>query len=117
MTSPALAPIASKLAPIIARLSTSYDGERLACIAAIERLLAGRGLTFLDLADAVAAGEHGEPDHAAIINAALALASLTEWERDFVASLRRIVGAGRGLSEKQAKILRRIYAERAGASQ
>ena len=48
---PALAPIAPKLDPLIRRLASDQDGERLACIAAIERQLAKAGASFHDLAD------------------------------------------------------------------
>lgn len=37
---------------------------------------------------------------------------LTEWEESFVASVARHIEAGRFLSDKQAAILERIYAEK-----
>ncbi len=46
-----LTPIAPKLAPLIRRLASDQDGERLACVAALERQLDRAGLTFHDLAD------------------------------------------------------------------
>ena len=55
MTAP-IAPIAQKLSAIIRRLSSDHDGEIIACVAAIKRLLQGVGLDFHDLAIAV---EHG----------------------------------------------------------
>ena len=67
--SPALTSLAPKLAPVIARLGSGFDGERLACIAAMERLLAREGLTFTDLADLIgstarsAPAERREDDH------------------------------------------------------
>ncbi len=47
----ALAPVAAKIDPLIRRLASDKDGERLACVAAIERQLGKAGLTFHDLAD------------------------------------------------------------------
>jgi hypothetical protein len=38
--------------------------------------------------------------------------NLSTWEIDFVQSLRRQMDAGRRLSEKQAEILERIFAEK-----
>ncbi len=53
----ALAPIADRLDPLIRRLASDQDGERLACVAAIERQLGKAGLTFHDLADKLTATE------------------------------------------------------------
>ena len=49
----ALAPIRPRLAPLIRRLATTFDGERLATVGAIERTLKGAQLDFNDLAAAV----------------------------------------------------------------
>lgn len=38
--------------------------------------------------------------------------NLTAWETDFIESLREQVDRGRTLSERQAEILERIYAEK-----
>lgn len=40
-----------KIDPLIRRLSTESDGETVACVRAISRVLASAGLTFHDLAD------------------------------------------------------------------
>jgi hypothetical protein len=45
-----VAALLPRIAPIIARLSSNHDGERLACVAAIERLLLAAHLGFVDLA-------------------------------------------------------------------
>jgi hypothetical protein len=44
-----------RIAPIIARLSSEHDGERVACVAALERLLLSAGCDYCDLADLIAA--------------------------------------------------------------
>lgn len=121
MTTPNLAPIAPKLAPIIARLSTNHDGERLACVAAIERLLTGQGLTFLDLADALTDARpvliSGETaDHLALAEDMLRWSTLTDWERKFIRSLYRQLAAGRYLSDRQESVLTSIYNERRRAA-
>ena len=57
-----------KLAPIIARLATPHDGERLGCVAAIERVLAGERLDFNDFAAWLASPPviaSGAPRHSA----------------------------------------------------
>jgi hypothetical protein len=46
----AVAALLPKLAPIIARMSTPHEGERLGCISAMERLLVGQRLDFNDFA-------------------------------------------------------------------
>jgi hypothetical protein len=47
----AMSAILPKLAPIVARLSTDFDNEKLACIGAMQRLLASQNLGFIDFAD------------------------------------------------------------------
>lgn len=54
-----------KLDPLIRRLSTDNDGETVACVRAISRVLASAGMSFHDLADrlkgAPAAGPRFDP--------------------------------------------------------
>lgn len=50
-----LAPIAPKLALVIPRLASDHDGEVVATVNAITRLLSGAGLDWHDLAAAVTA--------------------------------------------------------------
>lgn len=45
-----------RLDPSIRRLATNHDGERLAVMAALDRVLAAGGSTFNDLADWFVAG-------------------------------------------------------------
>jgi hypothetical protein len=51
----------AKLAKLLARLSSQFDGERVATLAAIDRIMAGAGLDWNDLAAVLTA----ESDHAA----------------------------------------------------
>lgn len=105
---PGLGDLAGKLDALIRRLSTDHDGERLATIAAIERLLAGRGLRFHDLADLVGDGiAHREllaSDTGRILFCLSHAPLLNAWELRFCRSL---LGFPR-LSEKQAAALDRI---------
>ena len=43
-------PITARLSALIARLGSDHEGEQMACLANIRRLLADRGLSFTDLA-------------------------------------------------------------------
>lgn len=125
MTAPALAPIAPKLGPIICRLSTPHDGEKLACLAAIERLLAKEGLTFIDLADALtilptpsgtaeppSSPPEAELDLEEIAAALKSCPNLTDWEVRFVCSIAERLSRDASVSRKQAATLRHIYEER-----
>lgn len=101
MTMGALTPIASKIDPLIRRLASDQDGERLACVAAIERQLDRAGLTFHNLADRLTAPEmpaqrHDAPvfhDYAAAVEWLLASGrgDLTAREIDFLESMRGIL--------------------------
>ena len=72
--------IVDKLDPLVRRLASDKDGERLACVAVIERQLDRAGLTFHDLADPLTAPEiptqrHDAPvfhDYAAAVDWLLA---------------------------------------------
>ena len=60
----ALAPVAARLDPLIRRLASSNDGERLACVRAIERQLDKAGASWHDLADQLtSAPETPAQDH------------------------------------------------------
>lgn len=89
------ATLAPKLDPLIRRLATNHDGERLATVAALERTLAAARADFHDLADAVVAGakphtEHSAspyhrwrapaPDVATMLNDLLDHPDLSDWE-------------------------------------
>ena len=97
----ALTPIAAKLDPLIRRLASDQDGERLACVAAIERQLDRAGLSFHDLADLLTAPEppaqrHDAPvfhDYAAAVDWLLAsdCGDLAAREIEFLESMREIL--------------------------
>src|SRR5512147_910188 len=53
---PDLASLAPRLDPLIRRLATNHDGERLATVAALERTLATAKADFHDLAEVIGAG-------------------------------------------------------------
>jgi hypothetical protein len=107
----ALAEIAPRLDPLIRRLATDHDGERLATVAAIERTLRAHGLDWHHLADLVgdglAARELLQGDTARILYCLAHAPLLTDWERDFCRSLLGF----RRLSEKQIAVLDRLVAK------
>jgi hypothetical protein len=105
---PGLGDLADKLDALIRRLSTDHEGERLATLAAIERLLAGRGLRFHDLADLVGDGiahrELLQGDIGRVLFCLSHAALLTDWEIKFCRSLLRFSH----LSPKQTALLDRL---------
>lgn len=120
MMSASLAPIAGKLAPIVARLDTEHDGERLACVAVLERLLHRHGLRFVDLGVALEAAlaPHEQPESSAdisdqdLVQRARSADWLSSWERRFVGQVAQRLAAGHGISPRQREILAGIVAER-----
>ena len=50
---PDLAALVPRLDPLIRRLGSDHDGERLAVVAALARVLAANNATFHDLADRI----------------------------------------------------------------
>ena len=105
---------------IAACTSGAPDGERLAAVAAAERLLARHGLKLPDLARPMTAArpEPGQWDWrdtngdglppAREMVAALAdcAANLSAWEQDFIGSL---LSRRRPLSAKQSDVVTRLY--------
>jgi hypothetical protein len=114
--------LAPRIDPLIRRLSTDHDGERLAVVAALDRVLTACGSTFHDLADCVVAGtkppqiiivERDPPrrpasdlDMAATLDGS---AGLTDWELGFVRNLHDRLRQRRRLSPKQRALLAEIY--------
>lgn len=105
-----LATIAPRLDPLIRRLASDFDGERLAAVAAIERLLRAHGRDWHYLADLVGDGlayrELLTGDTGRIFYCLAHAPLLSEWERGFCASL---LGFKR-LSPKQLAVLDRLVA-------
>ena len=58
-----LAPVQHKLALLVPRLGTDHDGEIVATVLAIRRLLGAHGLDLHDLAAALGTTEQDEPEH------------------------------------------------------
>ncbi|GEO82596.1 hypothetical protein [Pararhodospirillum oryzae] len=113
---PGLEAVAPKLQKLLPLLGSDKDGEVLATVAAIRRTLDGAGANLHDLARALAA-PRGAPsrssdDDAGLIDALLGGDfDLTDWERDFVSSLSRLVAKGKRLSPKQRATLQGIAEE------
>ncbi len=123
MTAPLPDPILRRLGGALALASSSSgapDGERLAAIAAAERLLAGHGLTLADLAAAPRPAPPPAPEPAAwsapdgdlppwrvMVRALCDYAQrLTEWEQGFLASLSRRRFRP---TERQHAVVTRLY--------
>jgi hypothetical protein len=82
-----------------------HAGERIAALAAAERLLARRGFRLRDLVVPLALpAPLGTGAQSDLEVAIAAFPTLTEWEQNFVISLRRF----RQLSEKQRHVLAKI---------
>ena len=114
-----LAPVASKIGPLIQRLASDQDGEVLACVAALKRQLAKVGLDFNDLAETLTAGR-SEPGSDQVCNHREVLAwiistnlgQLSEKEHEFVLNMSDWVRT-RDPTPKQAKWIDNIF-ERLG---
>jgi hypothetical protein len=114
---PALAYLALNLDPLIRRPATNHDGERLATVATLERVVIASGSSFHGLADLVAAGAKPRPSpRRATWADLLATASkldghpgLDPWEKDFIAGVRRTLWRGYPLSPKQRRTLAKIW--------
>ncbi len=94
-----------RLAAVAARLTSSHDGERLAACAAIERLLAPRGLRLGELLEGLAASRAevgrspGTDDDAREL---LRRIDASPWESQFLSSLR--LWRGRMTGKQRAKL-------------
>lgn len=116
----ALAPVAPRLKKLLTMLSSNQPGEVVSTAAAIGRTLAGAGLTWHDLAAALAptpARPHPRMNNPRSMAEQLrAGATLTAWERDFIAAVLRRMQRGQQLSPKQSATLDKIYGERLGGA-
>lgn len=119
------AALALKLDPLIRRLATDHDGERLATLAALERVLRASGFAFHDLAGCVIAS--AEPlsvrdptpfqpvPHAFIaVDALFDCSGLTAWEVNFLHSVGRQLCRHRRLTDKQHAALDRLWGKYQG---
>ena len=113
----ALTAVASTLDKLIRRLGSSHDGERLATVHAIERVLKTAGRNWHDLAEAIIAppltpGEPGGGDWKTLVRFCAARTRfLNNRERDFVDTLAHYYSEP---SAKQLKWLRALAARLAG---
>jgi len=112
MTPAVLITIAPTLGKLIRMLSSDKDGEIVASVHALRRVLAGAGLTLHDLADAIelpAASQHDDgADHWRAMAQTCAHCShlLSQRERVFVMTMTRWRGRP---SRKQSEWLQAIY--------
>jgi hypothetical protein len=113
--------LALRLDPLIRRLASNFDGERLECVRAIERTLQSGGASFHDLADTLgrainASTTTSEPEtrEDEMLAALDGWPTLNQWEQSFVESLRRWRAVGRPLTPKQRDKLQRVFDQRIG---
>lgn len=121
---PLPAGILPRLDPLIRRLATDHDGECIATVRALERVLATTGADFHDLAAALneppiiverPTARRPSPGRATW-NDLRGMASeldghqdLSPWEDSFVANVRRTLRRGFPLSAEQCRTLERIW--------
>lgn len=120
-----LAPIVPKLVPLLGKMASDHEGEILASVRAIRRLLERHGLSLNDLGRALESqpvvqvvyqerepdAKHATDDWLEIAQRCLAGAELlSEKERDFVRTMVRILGRpGTQPTPKQAAWLKDIF--------
>jgi hypothetical protein len=120
-----LTTLAPRIDPLVRRLATGFEGERLPTLLALERVLVAGGASFHDLADAVLAGAklpaernvstthhwRSRPTRDAfrMVAELLDCLWLTSWEIDFLRRIGEQLCRGRRLSNKQAAVLQRLW--------
>lgn len=86
--------LARRLAAVAGRLASPHDGEKLAAVAALQRLLERRGLRLGELLEGLAADRPPRDRDREMLEAVLAEADrLDTWKRRFAESLRPWVGS------------------------
>ena len=121
----ALAPhVRPKVARLVAMLATDSDGEALAAVRALHRVLDANGHDINDLAAVIEGHQNAqerpgrpEPRAEAMLKELLASAVLTQWERGYCSDLARLIYRGVRLSAAQLAKLSEIYGQRAGGAQ
>ena len=95
---------ADMLAKLCGLFSSDHDGERASAAQKADQIIRSRGLTWRQV---ILAADHQSTEE--LINFALAAGgALTEWERDFLHSIR---SWSKPLTEKQSRILKAIVAK------
>ncbi len=114
MTTTTLTP---KLSKLIARLGSDSEGEVIATVSALKRVLEANNLSFHDLADNLTGGKYEEPKYEKpepagyreMIHFCLEHDDcISNWERDFLLGMQRWRGEP---SQKQIIKIRTIYAD------
>ncbi len=116
--------VAQRIAKIIPRLATNHDGEVIASVRAIERILAHEGHDLHALASIIEIGDkplqaftststrswRHLPDawRAHLLTQLMSAADLSDWEQKFITSITRQFNRGFCLSEKQIEIIDRL---------
>ena len=103
-------PLIRKLLPRLA--SSNFDGDRLATVEAIERVLGSAGLDWHDFAATIGRARDGPPSLRDMDEALADVPTFNNWEAGFVADICRLLAAGVSLSIKQEQVLRRTFARR-----
>ena len=98
---------ADMLAKLCGLFSSDHDGERASAAQKADQLIRSRGLTWRQII--FAADPHDTQSTEELINFALAAGDvLTDWERDFLYSIR---SWPKPLTEKQSRMLKAIVAK------
>lgn len=114
-----LRPLVRRLDPLIRRLSSNHEGERVAVVGALERVLGTVNGNFHDLADHVAGApvttthqyrpHPGADDWAERIETLLGCGWISAWEREFLTSVGEQLRWRRQPSDKQRAVIERLW--------
>ena len=107
-----------RLSHLIRRLASTYDGEVVATVRAIERTLVADGRDWHDLADQLEVPGTIRPNEPPPLHQMAhwlyCRHNLSPWEQKFVPSVLRRLRAGARLTAKQDQALRSCYAKHGG---
>lgn len=120
--------IAPKVARLVSLLASDHDGEALAAVRALQRVLDASGHDLHDIAALIEASSgptasrdraqrNDAPPSADMVKQLLASDRLTAWERRYCNDLARIIYRGEVLTPGQHAKLAEIYAQRIGGAQ
>jgi hypothetical protein len=105
----------NRLAQVLGMLGSAHDGEALNAARLASKMIRDAGLTWFDVLSVQSreiktAGTAPLSDREAV-DTAWESGDLTNWEMDFVASLKAWLSKGRTLTSKQRSVLYRIIDE------